>query len=53
MVSNNELKEIFEIIFPEFKYLNRLSTFENRKLKKNIMLEYNLWFSSIINRPKR
>ena len=39
VVSNNEFKEIFEIIFPEFKYLNRLSRFENRKLKKNIKLE--------------
>ena len=40
--SNNEFKEIFEIIFPEFKYLNRLNTLENRKLKKYIMSEYNL-----------
>ena len=42
VASNNEFKEIFEIIFPEFKYLNRLSTLENKKLKKYIMLEYNL-----------
>ncbi len=42
VASNNEFKEIFEIIFPEFKYLNRLSTIENKKLKKYIMLEYNL-----------
>ena len=42
LVSNNELKEIFDVIFPEFKYLNRLNTLENREIKKYIMLEHNL-----------
>jgi len=42
VASNNEFKEIFDIIFPEFKYLNRLNSLENKKLKKYIMLEYNL-----------
>ncbi len=42
LVSNDELKEIFDVIFPEFKYLNRLNTLENREIKKYIMLEHNL-----------
>jgi len=42
LVSNDELKEIFDVIFPEFKYLNRLNTLENREIKKHIMLEHNL-----------
>ena len=42
VASNDEFKEIFDVIFPEFKYLNRLNTLENRELKKYIMSEYNL-----------
>ena len=42
LASNDELKEIFDVIFPEFKYLNRLNTLENREIKKYIMLEHNL-----------
>ncbi len=42
LVLNDELKEIFDVIFPEFKYLNRLNTLENREIKKYIMLEHNL-----------
>ena len=36
------LKKFLNVIFPEFKYLNRLKLLENKKLKKYIMLEYNL-----------
>ena len=42
LASNDELKEIFDVIFPEFKYLNRLNTLKNREIKKYIMLEHNL-----------
>ncbi len=42
VASNDEFKEIFEVIFPEFKYLNRLKLLENKKLKKYIKLECNL-----------
>ena len=42
VASNDEFKEIFDVIFPEFKHLKRLNALENRELKKYIMSEYNL-----------
>ncbi len=40
--SNKEFKEIFKIVFPEFKYLDRLNVLKNKNLKKHIISEYNL-----------
>ena len=46
--SNKVFYEIFNIIFPELKYLNRLKGIESKEIKAFIKLENNLLFALLM-----